>query len=122
MKNLSDVGNNQVNVIALGHFRKNEKHWETIPNEILFPASKNFSEADDDPLEDLLHEFDSILETPVWEESKIEKDFIFHHNNTIDYRVSYKDSLRDMADKLEQQIRRIKEDSKRIKYYLDEME
>lgn len=120
MKNQTDaeVGQtSQMNVIA---FRKNE-----IPHDVMFPASKNFSEYhsdyhseyhseyhSDDPLEDLLSEFDAILneQTPVssCDDSR--------------YSISYSDSLSSMADKLARQIKKIKEDSKRLQYYLDEIE
>jgi hypothetical protein len=141
MKNQSDVETNQINqmnVIQFGKFQKDlgeklePKKWsrdkKRIPNDVMFPSSKNYPEyLSDDPLEDLLSEFDSILNEEYKEESKEvseENKYVFdkYCRSNYDYKISYKDSLSTMMDKLEKQIKKVKEDSKRIKFYLDEIE
>lgn len=102
------------NVIKLSFKQENDPN--SIPHEIAHPASKHFTE--DDPLEDLLHEFDDLVDDDLLED---EEEFIFHHQKPWDYQVSYDEDLRSMADTVLDQIKRLKEDAKRLKYYLDEM-
>ena len=65
--------NETTNVIEV-QFKQN---IDDIPHDIAHPASKNFSqEIGDDPLYDLLHEFDDIILED--NESEISEDFIFH--------------------------------------------
>ncbi len=72
----------------------------------------------DDPLEDLLNEFAEFEE----DEAGFEKeDFIFHHGNGEDFKVSFKDSTVQITESLIEQTQRIKEDISRLTYYLDEM-
>lgn len=99
-----------------------------IPHDIAHPASKHFPEAElqlgDDPLSDLLHEFDDLVHNDDNGADAInnQDEFIFHHQKSWDYQVKYDDDLRFMADTVLDQIKRLKEDSKRLKYYLDEMD
>lgn len=94
---------------------------DDIANNIAHPASKNFSEElSDDPLYDLLHEFDDInLDN---KENKIAEDYIFHLVGAEDVKLEMKESAKEMSDGVLTQIERLKEDFKRIKYYLDEMD
>ena len=85
-----------------------------IAHDVAHPASKNF--VDDDPLVDLLHEFDDLIE-----EIDQNEEYIFHHQKPWDYQVSFSDDSRFMADKILDQIKRLKDDAKRLRYYLDEM-
>lgn len=66
---------------------------------------------------ELLHEFDDLVDEEIPEEDT----FIFHHQKPWDYQVQYDDDARQMADTIIDQIKRLKEDSKRLKYYLDEL-
>lgn len=104
------------NVISLSF--KKDYDPNAIPHDIAHPASKHFIE--DDPLNDLLTEFDDLVDE---EEDIIEEEdtFIFHHQKPWDYQVQFDDDVRSMADTILDQIKRLKEDSKRLKYYLDEM-
>jgi hypothetical protein len=72
---------------------------------------------DDDPLEELLSELDECL----FEDEEVQEDYIFHHQEKWDYNITQKDSLRSMSDSVLKQTNRLKEDVKRLKYYLDEM-
>ena len=104
------------NVIKLSF--KQDYDPDAIPHEVAHPASKHFIE--DDPLNDLLTEFDDLIDDEDDFEQE-EEEFIFHHQKPWDYQVKYDDDLRLMADTVMDQIKRLKEDAKRLKYYLDEM-
>ena len=112
MKQTSDA-EREDNVIKLS-FKQNYDP-NAIAHDIAHPASKHF--IDDDPLNDLLTEFDHLIE----DEDEFEEEFIFHHQKPWDYQVRFDDDLRTMADSVLDQIKRLKEDAKRLKYYLDEM-
>lgn len=124
MKNATDV-DRRTNVIPLS-FKDRRRDDESssseeeIPIEVAHPASKNFPL--DDPLADLLSELNDIdLEDCDFEGEEEDEDFIFHHQKNWDFQVSLEDSPKVMADTIVEQIKRLKDDSKRIKYYLDEM-
>ncbi|MCO4754646.1 MAG: hypothetical protein KC478_09185 [Bacteriovoracaceae bacterium] len=109
MKNATSVENENVIKVAFGE----------TPNEIAHPASKNFpEEVDLDPLEELLAEggFEELFEEDVQEE-----DYIHAHSRPWDFSSSFQDDALDLAANIQKQIKRLKEDSKRIKYYLDEL-
>jgi hypothetical protein len=55
------------------------------------------------------------------EDDENEKDFIFHHQKSWDFEISSSSSTTEVADTVLKQIKRLKEDSKRIKYYLQEL-
>ncbi len=115
----------RTNVIPLS-FKDRRKDTEqmSIPNEISHPASLRYPV--DDPLSQILdsyedYELDSEfdLDSEIEEEQK--EDFIFHRKNMKESRVSFDDTPKQMADAVLEQIRVIREDSRRIKYYLDEL-
>ena len=123
MKNATDV-DRRSNIIPLSfkdrrnsdESRANEK----VPHDIAHPASKNYSL--DDPLADLLNEFSGIdLEAYDFDDEEEEEDYIFSHQKNWDFQVSIEDSPKAMADMIVEQIKRLKDDSKRIKYYLNEL-
>lgn len=115
MKQTSEAGRDD-NVIKLSF--KNEYDPNAVPHEVAHPASKHF---DDDPLNELLHEFDDLVDEDEDLFSDEEEEFIFHHQKPWDYQMSFDEDLRSMADTVLEQIKRLKEDAKRLKYYLDEM-
>jgi hypothetical protein len=123
MKNATDV-DRRSNVIPLSFKdRRNSDDAsanEDIPHDIAHPASKRFSL--DDPLADLLNEFSEIdLEAYDFDDEDEEEDYIFNHQKNWDFQVSVEDSPKAMADTIVEQIKRLKDDSKRIKYYLNEL-
>lgn len=91
-----------------------------VPHEIAHPASKWYPEASDDPLADILFEFDD--EQPESAQAEELDDFIYAHNTSQDVQITMSDSLSQMMAKISKQIKRLQEDTKRIKYYLDEVE
>jgi hypothetical protein len=103
------------NVIEVSFSSKKEKHSLDIEH----PASVWFEEeSESDPLEDLLNEFEDLTEDDL----KAEKDdYIFHHQEKKDFNLSYKDDSISMTEKLLNQTRFLREDLKRLSYYLDEM-
>lgn len=119
MKLTSEVERDD-NVIELS-FKKKNYDADEIPHDIAHPASKYFEDLDDDPINDLLSEFDDLIDDDEIEDGFEEEVFIFHHQKPWDYQVKYDDDLRVMGDIVIDQIKRLKEDAKRLKYYLDEM-
>jgi hypothetical protein len=94
---------------------RQEYNPDLVPHDIAHPASRHYALEVDDPLSELLNEFNELVDDPV------EEDYIFHHQKPWDYQVNLQDDLRLMADTVLGQIKRLKEDAKRLKYYLDEM-
>lgn len=88
-----------------------------IPHDLAHPASKNYP-VSDDPLADLLFEFE---EEPA-EEVEEDTDYMYVPHATEDLKISMQDSIITMSEKILKQLHRIKEDSKRLKYYMDEVE
>lgn len=132
MKSLNEV-ERRSNVIELSFKDRrkintdvNESSSDNIPNDIAHPASKRFPI--DDPLDELLNEFNHLIDEDLIDEieqttTEIEKeDFIFHHQQNWDFQVNIEDDSRYMADTILGQIKRLREDSKRLKYYLNEMD
>jgi hypothetical protein len=103
------------NVIEVSFSSKKEDHSLDIEH----PASVWFDETlSNDPLEDLLNEFEDLTE----EDLVVEKeDYIFHHQKKKDFNLSYKEDSISMTEKLLDQTRHLREDLKRLSYYLDEM-
>lgn len=98
------------NVIKVEFAAKREND---IPVEISHPASKHF------PVEKrqtLLSDFDSLVES-----HRFKDDYIFHHDQKWDYKGKFSDPLSEVVNKISSQIQRIKEDTKRIKFYLDDL-
>jgi len=106
------------NVIEVQFKRKQDE----ISHDIAHPASKHYLEEydlDDDPLYDLLHEFDDALLEE--KSSRVQEDFIFHLVGVNDVKLSMDQSALEMSEEVLTQVERLKEDFKRIKFYLDEM-
>ena len=130
MKNVNEV-ERRSNVISLSFSDRRAKEMESqskdmsehIANDIAHPASKRYPI--DDPLDELLSEFNHLVDEDLINElddySSEKEDFIFHHQQNWDYQVEVEDDMRFMADTVLGQIKRLKEDSKRLKYYLNEM-
>ena len=86
-------------------------------HEIAHPASKNFPEAlDEDPLEALLAEgaYDDLDE--------VEEDTYIHaHQTPFQHNPSYCDEASELAMAAIERLKRLKEDAKRLRYYIDEL-
>ncbi|MCT4642898.1 MAG: hypothetical protein N4A33_11465 [Bacteriovoracaceae bacterium] len=108
MKNPTDV-NAESNVIEVSFAKK------VIPTSISHPESKWFNH--EESAHDLLGEFDRLIESHDFCE-----DYVFHHQKQWDYRAQFSDAALDIAEKINQQLSRLKEDTRKIKYYLDEMD
>lgn len=112
MKTASNAENENVIKVAFG----------ANSHEISHPASKNYPLEDEleDPLEALLAEGgllddeDDFLEAP-------EEDYIHAHQGPMVPAVSYEASATEMAASAIERLKRLKEDSKRLRYYLDEL-
>ncbi len=123
MKNATEVDRrNNVIPLSFKDRRRTDEpsSKEEIPHDVAHPASKNFPL--DDPLADLLNEFSEMdLDECDFEDEPEEEDYIFHHQKNWDFQVSIDDSPKMMADTIVEQIKRLKDDSKRIKYYVNEL-
>lgn len=111
MKNVNevDVGSNVIKVEFSGHGSRD------IPVEISHPASKRY------PIEDnakeLLNEFETLIQSHSFRD-----DYIFHHDKkSWGYKAEFSDDLNTIVDKVTSQIDRINENTKRIKFYLDDL-
>jgi hypothetical protein len=88
-----------------------------VPHDIAHPASKNFPEEIDDPLQELLDEANIPDDL-----SEIEEEhYIYAHQESWDYSMQMEQGLIEMSTTITDQLKRLKEDIKRLKYYLDEM-
>ena len=72
-----------------------------------------------DPLEDLLTEFDHV-EDKDFELENEQREYIFHLENYQAPEFSSLQSPLEMSQAILEKLKRTKEDVKRIKYYLDE--
>lgn len=110
MKNLNDVdvSSNVIEVEFSGAGR------DKIPNDISHPASRHYPPEDN--AKELLKEFDELINSHSFTD-----DYIFHHDKKWDYRAEFSDNLNEIVDKITSQITRIKDDTKRIKFYLDDI-
>ena len=95
-----------------------------VPHEIAHPASKWYPDYSDDPLADILFEFEQEDELAANTQPMADEieDFIYAHNLNEDNQIKLSDTLPQMITKLTRQVKRLKEDTKRIKYYMDEVE
>lgn len=92
---------------------------EVVSNDIAHPASKHYIDnLDDDPLYDLLHEFDDVLDD---DEEDEQDDFIFHLLEAKDVKLEMSQKATEMAMQVLEQVNRLKDDVQRMKFYLDEM-
>ncbi|MEX0798374.1 MAG: hypothetical protein WEB87_02675 [Bacteriovoracaceae bacterium] len=107
------------NVIQISF--RNEVPSNNIPNDIAHPASKRYPETlspEDDPLAQLLAEAD--IEDEDYDCLE-EENYIHAHAQPWAFQASYEDAPRELGNNALRQIKRLKEDAKRLKYYLDEM-
>ncbi len=123
----------QDNVLTINFSRRFTKETESssgIDHSLAHPASKWFPEEGDDPLEDLLNEFNDLTDdvlssedilNDIFTEEETHEDYIHHHQDYLPKQVSFKDEPKNIADNILAQMMRLKEDSKRMKYYLDEL-
>lgn len=109
MKNATSAESSQnENVISV--------KFGAIDHSIAHPASKHYPEKlESDPLADLLEE---AGEADV---DEVEDNYIHAHQKPIEPIVSFQDSTRDLAASALKTLARLKEDSKRLRYYLDEL-
>lgn len=78
-------------------------------NAIAHPASKNFPIEDEDPLAQLLADYDLDEE----EEEELVQEPVFSH-------VSFNNSMMTLCSELQTRVAHLKKTSQRLKYYLDE--
>lgn len=114
MKNAPNAESENVIQISFGS--------RQIPHDIAHPASKNFPEAaeesfEDDPLAELLREGSSF----DFEEEEEEENYIHAHQKPFARSASFADDSRDLAGCALERLARLKEDAKRLRYYLDEL-
>ena len=110
MKDLNDVDVSS-NVIKVEFCASNRSE---IPTHISHPASRYYPPEDN--AKELLKEFDELINSHSFRD-----DYIFHHDKKWDYKAEFSDGLNSIVDKISSQISRIKEDTKRIKFYLDDL-
>ena len=110
MKDLNDVDVSS-NVIKVEFCANNRSE---IPTHISHPASRHYPPEDN--AKELLKEFDELINSHSFRD-----DYIFHHDKKWDYKAEFSDGLNSIVDKISSQISRIKEDTKRIKFYLDDL-
>lgn len=127
MKNTTDV-DRRSNVIPMPFKERRETSIaeddvNQIPHDIAHPASKNFQVNGmiDDPLAEILSEYEEMDFDENDLEDEQEEDYIFHHQKDCDYQVDFNDSNKQMAETILEQIKRLRDDSKRIRYYLQEL-
>ncbi len=110
MKTASPAENENVIQVAFG----------ANSHEISHPASKNYplEEELEDPLEALLAE--GMLEDEELE-AQAEEDYIHAHQRPLSPTISYQATASEMAASAIDKLKRLKEDSKRLRYYLDEL-
>lgn len=109
MKDVNDV-NVDSNVIEV-EFKGNRD----IPFEISHPASKRYPVEDN--AKELLNEFESLIQSHSFRD-----DYIFHHDKkSWGYKAEFSDNLNTIVDKITSQIDRINDNTKRIKFYLDDL-
>jgi len=124
MKNATEVErrNNVINLSFKDRRKNEESSVDDIPHEIAHPASVRYP-VQDDPLEELLNEFNHLVDEDLIGELENEpsEEFIFNHQRNWDFEVTTQDEPKFMAETILDQIKRLKEDSKRLKYYLNEM-
>lgn len=107
--------NNSTNVIEV---QFNKTSSISIPDEIAHPASKNYR-LDDDPLDNLLHEFDDVIEDQL--KLEMYEDYIHHLEEADDIKLNMEQTPAQMGEEVLDQLARLREDFKRMKFYLDEL-
>ncbi|MDP7322142.1 MAG: hypothetical protein QF441_16175 [Bacteriovoracaceae bacterium] len=77
-----------------------------------------------DPVEELLHEFDDLTQDDlkdIYSSDELQSQKMFHQKAKKDYRLSVQDDLMTMSSLLIDQIKYLKDDVKRLNYYLNEL-
>lgn len=119
---MNGLSEDNTNVIKI-EFGKAGKDQVEIPNEISHPASARYLPEDlsDDPLADLLGEFDELEAEALDQASSVRSDYIFHVEQYRDISLQASQTSLEMSDILLSKMKKLKEDMKRTKYYLDEL-
>lgn len=109
------VENEQSNVIAFDFDRRvsEESKLDAIAKEIY----SHLSDEMDDPLEDLLNEFEDLQA----EDLAVEESKIVGCEERTELRVSYDMTALEMSNTILNQIKELNTDVKRLSYYLDEL-
>lgn len=117
---MNGLSEDNTNVIKI-KFGNAGKDQVEIPNEISHPASVRYLPEDlsDDPLADLLGEFDDLEAEALGQ--TVRDDYIFHVEEYEDIGLQASQSSLEMSDILLSKMKKLKEDMKRTKYYLDEL-
>src|SRR5690606_6786804 len=92
---------------------------QEIPHHIAHPASKNFPEAspeaiEEDPLEALLNEGSDL---DFGDEGEVET-YIHAHQKPFQHSSNYSCDASELASSAIEKLGRLKEDAKRLRYYL----
>jgi len=112
-----DVNESEVTNVIEVEFNTSKRDFA---EDIELPSSKNFPlEYDEDPLDSLLHEFDNAIDEQM--DLEVYEDFIYHLADAKDVNLEMSQTASEMGDKVLGQVERLKEDFKRIKFYLDEL-
>lgn len=107
--NEADTHSNVIKVKFNGDNHRN------VPVEVSHPASKHYPV--EESAKDLLSDFEGLIDS-----HKFKDDYIFHHDKKQwGYKAEFGDSLTSIVDKVSLQIKRIHEDTKRIKFYIDDL-
>lgn len=126
MENLSDAEKNvekdRENVIEMQIYKDECLVDKSIPYDVMFPASKNYAETYDNPVDDLLSEFDFLVSEESSSENTRHEAYFLKLRENENFKISYLESLKSMISKINLQVKRIKEDTSRMKYYLDEID
>ena len=93
-----ELNGNSTNVIEVSFSNQSEENLSQNSSDVL----------DDDPLEDLMNEF---IDDDIDDHPKLQ-DYIFHHQESWDYKISMADSVGDISDVLLKQTKRLREDVK----------
>lgn len=133
MKNAPQVENENVIKVSFGASAQqlsqqlSRESAEEIPHHIAHPASKNYPEAtseaipdglEDDPLEALLNEGAAL---DFGDEEEEMETYIHAHQKPFQYSSSYACDASELASCAIERLGRLKEDAKRLRYYLDEL-
>lgn len=98
------------NIVDLSDYRKVQNRNEDF--KIEFPSSKNFKEAEKDPLEELLSEGDVLRD---------ENQELSHSNHNNELVAYYHDDFAQILNKVQTQLEQLKQNSRKLSYYLNQL-
>lgn len=98
------------NIVDLSDYRRAQNLNEDC--KIEFPSSKNFREAQLDPLEELLNEGEVLIE---------EKQQLSPSNQSSELVAHYHDDFFQILNKVQTQLEQLKQNSRKLSYYLNQL-